>query len=526
MRLELLFSLLVLFLTGMATTFLALFAWERRNKTPEAPVFTALLAACTLYSFGYAGELSALTMEGKFLWSRVQYLGIAPLPALWLLLSIRATDRTQLLTPLLRKALVLLPLITLTLHASSPWHNLYYRNLSLVHSGPFLLLHFQRGLWYYVHLGMLQLSFLAGNILFFLSWKNSSLSGRRESAVLLTASLFPWITHILYIIGLNPWGVDTNPFVLTVTTIVCGWGFFRHKLLNLMPFARERILEVMSEGVIVVDKKNRIIDFNSSAGSMIPPLVPRSLGMKVEEVFASIPELLEALRLEEPLGHELSLPDHRGERSFRCRISHIRDRGGSLLAKAVFISDVSEQNNLRKNLEKVIAFDELTGLYTHRHFWETCRRELLRCRRRGNPFAILLISLNLFQEVKLRYGHEAEDLVLKEIAALCTKTVRAYDILGRYGDEEFALLLPETDLQGALSVVERLSREISQAKIPFRSSHLKVTASFGIVPSNPGADDDLESLLLRAERAVLQAKEEDLGKVVSLLPTGTAEPVV
>ncbi|HPB55318.1 MAG TPA: histidine kinase N-terminal 7TM domain-containing protein, partial [Candidatus Aminicenantes bacterium] len=115
MRLELLFSLLVLFLTGMTTTFLALFAWERRNKTPEAPVFTALLAACTLYSFGYAGELSALTMEGKFLWSRVQYLGIAPLPALWLLLSIRATDRTQLLTPLLRKALVLLPLITLTL---------------------------------------------------------------------------------------------------------------------------------------------------------------------------------------------------------------------------------------------------------------------------------------------------------------------------------------------------------------------------------------------------------------------------
>ncbi|HPB56641.1 MAG TPA: GGDEF domain-containing protein, partial [Candidatus Aminicenantes bacterium] len=131
-----------------------------------------------------------------------------------------------------------------------------------------------------------------------------------------------------------------------------------------------------------------------------------------------------------------------------------------------------------------------------------------------------------FQEVKLRYGHEAEDLVLKEIAALCTKTVRAYDILGRYRDEEFALLLPETDLPGALSVVERLRRSISQTKIPFRSSHLKVTASFGIVPSNPGADEDLESLLLRAERAVLQAKEEDLGKVVSLLPTGTAEPVV
>ncbi|MGD0526364.1 MAG: GGDEF domain-containing protein [Polyangiaceae bacterium] len=164
-----------------------------------------------------------------------------------------------------------------------------------------------------------------------------------------------------------------------------------------------------------------------------------------------------------------------------------------------------------ERLEQLSQLDPLTNLYNRRHLFARIEAELARVRR-GKPLAMLMLDLDSFKNVNDTQGHLRGDMLLKEIAAALSATTRTTDVAGRYGGDEFAVILPDTELAQALAVAERVTKSIRDVATKFDPAR-PVTASVGIAVAGP--DDTVAALLRRADENAYRAKREGGDRVVA-----------
>lgn len=169
-------------------------------------------------------------------------------------------------------------------------------------------------------------------------------------------------------------------------------------------------------------------------------------------------------------------------------------------------------NELLALREQVIT-DPLTGLFNLRHFRSVLDIEIERTLRTGVPTALMMIDLDYFKQVNDRFGHEVGNQVLKLTAKLIGKATRQLDIQCRYGDEEFVVILPSTNLLLARQVAERLRKLIAAAEIKIDEEILRVTASLGISVRLSRDSGNAATLIKEADEALYQAKENGRNQV-------------
>ncbi|HKV06254.1 MAG TPA: diguanylate cyclase [Candidatus Acidoferrales bacterium] len=168
------------------------------------------------------------------------------------------------------------------------------------------------------------------------------------------------------------------------------------------------------------------------------------------------------------------------------------------------------QNNLiatREELRFRATHDFLTGISNRGVVLDAIGREHARQLREGGSFAIIMMDLDHFKYVNDKYGHLSGDAVLKEVARRMTGCIRPYDTLGRYGGEEFLVVAPSCDAQGALALAERIRRQIEAAPVVTDQGQVAVTASFGVAASTSDMPLDSSALLRVVDEALYRAKE-------------------
>ncbi len=171
-----------------------------------------------------------------------------------------------------------------------------------------------------------------------------------------------------------------------------------------------------------------------------------------------------------------------------------------------------ENRNARKELEHRAYSDYLTGLANRRYFIEKAELELSRHNRYSNELSLIMFDIDFFKKINDTYGHNVGDLVLQKIADTSRLILRDIDILGRIGGEEFAILLPQTNLEDSIIVAERLRAEISKQKIYLENQTLEnFTASFGVVSASSSLT--IDELLIKADKALYEAKNSGRNKV-------------
>lgn len=183
---------------------------------------------------------------------------------------------------------------------------------------------------------------------------------------------------------------------------------------------------------------------------------------------------------------------------------------GQLAVLQDFADIVAENFQLRR----VAMRDELTGTLSRRAFREQGVQIASLAARHRHNFTAICFDLDHFKSINDTFGHAAGDEVLREMAKAAQTRLRSSDLLGRMGGEEFAVLLPETDRQGALEAAEKLRRDISALRFEFGGRTVGITASFGIGTFNIETRD-LDSLLERADAALYQAKSEGRNRCVA-----------
>lgn len=162
---------------------------------------------------------------------------------------------------------------------------------------------------------------------------------------------------------------------------------------------------------------------------------------------------------------------------------------------------VRESTRMRHHAEH----DGLTGLWNHRIIVERLDGEMSRSRRDGSSLSVVLIDIDHFKRINDTYGHPAGDLVLKEISSIFMRSLRSYDSVGRYGGEEFLLILPGCGLEDALNRAEELRQAVESERIIDGETIIRVTASFGVA-SDFTADHEAEAVIRTVDAALYRAK--------------------
>ena len=187
----------------------------------------------------------------------------------------------------------------------------------------------------------------------------------------------------------------------------------------------------------------------------------------------------------------------------------------SIFARQVAVA--IEKSQLFKDIQRLAKIDELTKVPNRRHLFELGERELRRSKRFGSPLSTIMLDLDHFKRVNDTYGHATGDQVLREVAMRCHKCTREVDVFGRYGGEEFALVLPNTKKSEAVIVANRLREAIASEPIKTDLWEINMTISVGIAELTDQIPD-LATLLDRADTALYAAKSKGRNCVVIYPP--------
>jgi diguanylate cyclase (GGDEF)-like protein len=176
---------------------------------------------------------------------------------------------------------------------------------------------------------------------------------------------------------------------------------------------------------------------------------------------------------------------------------------------------------LNEELERRATTDELTGLPNRRAFFEFGARELTRFARYGEPAAVILLDIDHFKRVNDTFGHDAGDIVLREVARRLTRTTRQLDWPARLGGEEFAVLLPKAAESGAETAARRILEALRAAPVETPAGPIPVTATAGVTQIRAG-DGSLEAVLKRADLALYEGKRAGRDRFVVSTPQSAA----
>lgn len=485
-----------LFITATLTSGLGIYALQKQTSS-FARYYTGLMFCSAIYSLGYGLELIARNSVQVWSMLRIQYLGIPFIPFFWIGLAWSHLDphgmprRWHFLLLTISGSLCLL-------FQGNALHNQFYTSLDFSLRDGMTISYAGKGFIYWIDIAYLNLGTAVGVGLFFRAWRQAIALYRMQALVMLLGSLLPWLFHLLYQFKLSPDGIDLSPFGIAATGVAFAIASFRHNVLNVLPLARDIVFEGIAEGVIVLDTRLRIIDFNPAATHFFPALGPTLIGTSALAL-SDIPEFQESIHRDGQFivtisGKQLEI------RRYGLRGRHTQEIGTSLL-----IQDISERMALIDKLRKLATTDDLTGVCNRRHLMAMSEREVSLAQRHGRTLSAMIIDLDNFKEINDGQGHLAGDLLLRNVAMALGNRLRSTDILGRYGGDEFIITLPETSDAQAESIAIQLSHSCQ--------SDCHVSLSIGIAELDQSTGS-LSELLHRADLALYQAKSAGKNRVV------------
>jgi diguanylate cyclase (GGDEF)-like protein/PAS domain S-box-containing protein len=522
--------------TAIIAAIVAFVAWQRR-KIPGGTSLALLMAAVTWWSASFAFEYATVGVSGKVFWSKIEYVGALSCPVLYLLLALEYNRMNHWLTKRNIALLFIVPLITLGLAVTNEWHGLIWSGFSPSPVGRNLLI-YEHGVGYWIGtVGYSYLVMLIGTVLLVWAAVRFPVLYRRQTGALIVGAIAPWAGNLIYVAGLSPVpGLELTPLVLAFSGVVLAWGLFRFRLLTLVPVARDTLIETMTDGMLVLDDQNQVVDFNPAAQHLLRTLAKIELGQDVEEVFSAIPEWEADLKDTRGTSIEIALTDEE-HKYLEFTISPVSDRRNRYTGRLIIMRDVTERRRaeegiqranerlraqlaeieiLQANLRDQAIRDSLTGLFNRRYLDETLERELARAAREQVPVSAVMMDIDHFKAFNDMYGHEAGDDVLQALGQLLRAQTRTGDIACRYGGEEFVIIMPGTSCAVAIRRAEQWRVAFESISIAHQGQLLHTTFSGGVAtfPDHGATADEV----MRAADLALYASKASGRNCISTVP--------
>jgi len=520
-------------LTTSALSFLVSIVFFNRRDIPGMGAMACTMLAASGWTLVAGLEAGAVAEATKILFSKLEYCGSGSVAVSFLLFAGKYTGRTSWISRWRVAGLWLLPIAAAALAATNEFHHAVWIAFEAGPAGSNSLI-YHHGIGFFAILVYLYAYVLVASYWLVSAAVRASAVQKRQSAAILLATVFPWLAGILYAGGVTlvP-GLNLVPISFVVSGAVLAVGIIPLRLFELVPVARNQLIEGMGDAIVVTDASRRIVDANPSARRLLS-LPADVIGADAARILpfweriasglrAGQESRLELLLSKEPPMHiDLRVaPLSGGARKRQGFLIVLRDTTARHLAERSLQEanhrlqgQVQEIERLQTELREQAIRDSLTGLHNRRHLDDMMPRILDRARTDGVPVSVVMLDIDDFKRVNDGHGHAAGDALLSELGALLLATTRPGDIACRYGGEEFVLVLPRASLQHALRRAEDFRRRFSEIRVQELQPDQTPTLSIGVAvfPEHGQTQDDL---LRAADRALYAVKEAGKNSISS-----------
>lgn len=509
MDMELTLGLTLLIATVLIGIGLGWYAWSCRSL-PGALAFAAIAPLAGLWALAGVGELIAAELSHKLVWVNIQYVAVTLLPVGWFALSVDYSGRRAWLTRRRLLALCLIPVATQVLLWTDAHHHLMRASVWLDTAGTHAAMGRTFGPWFWVHCAYSYALIAIALGIIVSTAASTPYFYRRQPLAILVGSLIPvtWNVAFVFAPSVMP-SVDFTPVATAVGGLVIAWGIFQVRIFNLVPVARHTLVENMSDGVLVLDEADRVVDLNRSAQELFGRPRASILSQPISHVWEAWSQMA-APHAAGANQADLCLGEDGRQRHYEVKWSPIV-RHDRIVGRIVGFRDVTERVLMEENLRRQTLTDSLTGLPNRTLFMARLEEAIHLARRREDAvFAVMVLDLDWFKLVNDSIGHLAGDVLLRSVAAKLKRCVREVDTVARMGGDEFMILLNSiTSARDVLPILERIQEEL-RTPVYFRRQEITAACSVGVVMWNPSYDDP-EDLLRAADTAMYQAKEAGRG---------------
>ncbi|MHB8819340.1 MAG: histidine kinase N-terminal 7TM domain-containing protein, partial [Bellilinea sp.] len=330
---------------------LSLMAWNRRPTAGAVPLAVVLMG-CTIWSLGYGIQQMLVDQTQKILVGNFIYIGIMLVPAGWFSFGMQYTGRGSWLSTKKAAWLALFPVLTFAALVTNPQHQMFYTSVNTVQINGFSQLALIYGPAFWLHTIYSYVLLMIGTlVLLSFSFRTPGLY-RRQAWILVISALIPWILNILYLMHIFPLpGVDPTPLGFTISGLALILGVYRFHLLDLTPLARDRIVEVMEDGVVVLDENNRVVDCNPSAGRLLKSKPADLIGQPAAKVFAPWRDLVERYSLADEVKEPIILEADKQIKYYDLRISSLYGNQNQSVGRLILLRETTEARKAQEALQ-------------------------------------------------------------------------------------------------------------------------------------------------------------------------------
>ncbi len=284
------------------------------------------------------------------------------------------------------------------------------------------------------------------------------------------------------------------------------------------------IVQVAHDAIISIDSSENIVLFNQAASRIFGYSKEEVIGRPLSELmpaetrnkhsgyvvaFADAPDTSRHMRSRTPV---MGLRKNGSE--FAASITISKHQTGRDLEMTAIVREIFDETGLIEDLLIASRHDALTGLYNRRRFGELLDAEISRCRRFDRGFSLLMLDIDDFKTINDTYGHMMGDRLLKTFGRRFAGMLREMDVACRWGGEEFVALLPETSMEGAFVVAEKIRSETEAARLEHEGIEVGFTVSIGLAHF-PGGDGSIDSAIDTVDRNLYSAKKSGKNRVVA-----------
>jgi PAS domain S-box-containing protein len=345
---------LPLLLGAASTALLALYTWRRKEAT-GSKTGVLLMLACSEWILTYAFELEAVTPAAKIFWNKTIFLGVSAVPTLWFIFVVGFTGREHWLTRRNFVLLSIVPLTTLALVFTNDYHGLMWSEIIFSATFPIITLEKQFGPAYWCFIAYTYVLLLLSAYMLFQMLVRSNHLYRWQASALLLGEAVPAVGRAATILGLNPFAyLDIEVLGLVISSFMVAWSILRLRLLDIVPVARESIIEGMSDAVIVLDGRNHIVDMNPAAEALIGYSGGEAIGWRIDQIWTHWSEDLDISPEGSHIRKEVVLRNGGDSKAFDVSFSPLSDWRGRLMSRVIVLRDIS----MRKRSEEVLRENE------------------------------------------------------------------------------------------------------------------------------------------------------------------------
>jgi len=492
-------------------------------KESIGKAFFVLITSALLWSLNYIGELVSTDYVIKFLFVRLQFLGINTLPLAWLLLaSLHTKTKVSPIIWIISGCIWIILFIFIFI---MPIPNIFWGEPTSHYfsdSSPSYVLDYHYGpIFYFLLIPFANIIVIFTLVLLVKGLSKGHRFYRKQLNFVIAGIIIPATINILYVIGITP--IPYMNFAtagMSLSGLLVGFALFRYRFLSISPIARELIIDTMLDGIVVVNENLHVVDINVATKEMFDAH-SIELGCKLvdfipSEIMAHIEVLIKKKNSESRL---ITFNDN----VFDLHVTPLFDYRSKHNGNLIMFHDVTEREKLHHQVRQGAKLDSLTQILNRKALFEEIEKERVRILHTKGCLSLIMMDIDYFKQVNDSYGHEGGDRAIEMLVDVINNTLNGQHIFGRYGGDEFVIALTDTSFEKTLGIARLIHTRLTRTSIVSAKASFLIQTSLGVVTIGgddnfpvPSSSDEIVSL---ADSALYKAKDSGRNTVAFVHPT-------